>query len=132
MNHNQLQSKCFLHMWNEYPDLRYLCFSVTNNLTTETIDARRQMAIQKSLGVVKGVLDLIFFYGGRMYGLDAKVGSDRLHKEQVEFIDAIRRQGGDGCEFRTFEEFKAIIGSIVQDGKLPDWVVRGVVDRKEK
>ena len=61
-----------------------------------------------------------------MYGLDAKVGSDRLHKEQVEFIDAIRRQGGDGCEFRTFEEFKEIIGSIVQDGKLPDWVVRGV------
>ena len=93
-------------------------------MTTETLDARRQMSIQKSLGVVKGVLDLIFYYGGRMYGLDAKIGSDRLHKEQVEFIDAIRKQGGDGCEFRSLEEFQEIIGSVIRDGKLPDWVVR--------
>lgn len=125
MTHNGLQSSAFLFLWNEHPELRYLCFSVTNNLTTETVDARRQMAIQKSLGIVKGVLDLIFFYGGRMYGLDAKVGRDKLHKEQIEFIEAIRKQGGDGCEFRSLEEFQEIVESIVSLGELPEWVNRG-------
>lgn len=111
--HSSLQSRCFLWIWNEHPELRYLCFSVNNNLTTETPDARRQMAILKSLGVVKGVLDLIFYYKGRMYAFDIKVGKDKLKPEQIEFITAITAQGGYGCEIRSFEEFKEKINAII-------------------
>lgn len=113
LEHSRLQSKCFLWMWNEHPELRYLCFSVNNNLTTETVDARRQMAMLKSLGVVKGVLDLLFYYKGRLYAFDIKVGKDRLKPEQIEFIQAIKEQGGYGCEIRSFEEFKEKIESIL-------------------
>ena len=113
MNHGQLQSKIFLWMWNEHPELRYLCFSVTNNLTTETEDARRKMGQLKSLGVVKGVLDLIFYYKGRMYAFDIKVGKDKLSTEQKEFIASITAQGGYGCEIRSLEEFKEKIGMIL-------------------
>lgn len=113
MNHNQLQSSCFLWIWNEHPELRYLCFSVTNNLTTETEDARRKMGQLKSLGVVKGVLDLIFYYKGRIYAFDIKVGKDKLSTEQKEFIAAITKQGGYGCEIRSLEEFKEKINRIV-------------------
>ena len=113
MNHGQLQSKIFLWMWNEHPELRYLCFSVTNNLTTETEDARRKMGQLKSLGVVKGVLDLIFYYKGRMYAFDIKVGKDKLSTEQKEFIAAITKHGGYGCEIRSLEEFQEKIGMIL-------------------
>ena len=111
--HDRLQSACFLFLWNEHPELRYLCFSVTNNLTTETEDARRKMGQLKSLGVVKGVLDLIFYYKGRMYAFDIKVGKDKLSTEQKEFIAAITKQGGYGCEIRSLEEFKGKIRSIL-------------------
>ena len=115
MNHGQLQAKIFTWMWNEYPELRYLCFSVTNNLTTETEDARRKMGQLKSLGVVKGVLDLIFYYKGRMYAFDIKVGKDKLSTEQKEFIAAITKQGGYGCEIRSLEEFQEKIGRIIRE-----------------
>ena len=113
INHNRLQAKIFTWIWNEHPELRYLCFSVTNNLTTETEDARRKMGQLKSLGVVKGVLDLIFYYKGRMYAFDIKVGKDKLSTEQKEFIAAITKHGGYGCEIRSLEEFKEKINRIV-------------------
>lgn len=93
MNHGQLQAKIFTWIWNEHPELNYLCFSVTNNLTTETEDARRKMGQLKSLGVVKGVLDLIFYYKGRMYAFDIK-GWDKQYR-QKEFIAAITRSRVD-------------------------------------
>ena len=113
ISHNRLQAKIFAWMWNEHPELRYLCFSVTNNLTTETEDARRKMGQLKSLGVVKGVLDLIFYYKGRMYAFDIKVGKDKLSTEQKEFIAAITKHGGYGCEIRSLDEFKEKINRIV-------------------
>lgn len=116
MTHDQLQAQCFLFLWNEHPELRYLCFSSMNNLTTQLPDkeARRVMAIRKSLGMVKGVLDLIFYYRGRMYAFDIKVGKDKLKPEQLEFIAAIAAQGGYGCEIRSFEEFKSKIDEIIK------------------
>ena len=113
ISHNRLQAKIFAWMWNEHPELRYLCFSVTNNLTTETEDARRKMGQLKFLGVVKGVLDLIFYYKGRMYAFDIKVGKDKLSAEQKEFIAAITKHGGYGCEIRSLDEFKEKINRIV-------------------
>ena len=118
ITHNRLQAKIFTWIWNEHPELRYLCFSVTNNLTTETEDARRKMGQLKSLGVVKGVLDLIFYYKGRMYAFDIKVGRDKLSPEQKEFIAAITKQGGYGCEIRSLEEFKEKIGRILREDSL--------------
>ena len=118
MTHNQLQRDCFLYMWNERPELRYLCFSVTNNLTTETSDAKMKMAQLKSLGVVKGVLDLQFYYSGRLYAFDMKIGKDKLSKEQNAFISAITAQGGYGCEIRSLEEFKEKICKIVNGEAL--------------
>ena len=103
LTHNQLQSKCFLWMWNEYPRLRGLLFSVTNNLTT-SLKGRAgaaRMAEMKSLGVVKGTTDFIFYFDGKMYAWDIKVGKDKLRPEQVEFISKVKEQGGDGGEIRS-------------------------------
>ena len=117
MTHNQLQSKCFLWVWNEYPHLRGLLFSVTNNLTT-SLKGRAgaaRMAEMKSLGVVKGTTDFIFYFKGRMYAWDIKVGYDKLRPEQIAFINKVKEQGGDGGEIRSFEEFKEMFRRIVNE-----------------
>ncbi|MCK9180069.1 MAG: hypothetical protein M0P15_04380 [Bacteroides sp.] len=113
--HEALQRKCFLWLWNEHPELRYLCFSTTNNLTTQLSPdkARIRMAQMKSTGTVKGTTDLVFYYKGCLYGFDMKVGKDKLRKEQKEFIAAITAQGGCGMEIRSLEQFKEVIEKII-------------------
>ena len=121
ISHSKLQSAVFLWMWNEMPELRYLCFRTMNNLTTQIADpnkAKAVMAAQRSMGMVKGTTDLVFYYAGRLYAFDIKVGKDRLKPEQVEFISAIKAQGGYGCEIRSLEQFKDIIRRIVNGEKL--------------
>ena len=115
MNHNQLQSKCFLWVWNEHPELRGLLFAVNNNLTSSLKgDAgAARMAGLKSIGVCKGTTDFIFYFKGRMYAWDIKVGSDKLRPGQVEFIAKVKEQGGDGGEIRSFEEFVELVEDII-------------------
>lgn len=115
MNHNQLQSKCFLYFWNNYPEYRGLLFSVTNNLTTALKGSAgaARMSELKALGVCKGVTDFIFYFKGKMYAWDIKVGKDKLRPEQVDFITKVKNQGGEGCEIRSFEEFQKKIEEVV-------------------
>ena len=119
MNHNQLQSKCFLWFWNEYPQYRGLLFGVNNNLTSSlkgTAGAAR-MAGLKALGVCKGTTDFIFYFKGRMYAWDIKIGRDKLRPEQVDFIAKVKEQGGAGGEIRSFEEFKNKVEDVIAINK---------------
>lgn len=117
--HNKLQSQCFLWAWNEKPETRMLLFSSNNNLTAQLGDKAdaRKMAQMKALGVLKGVTDLLFFWSGRLYAFDIKIGKDKLSESQNAFISAIRLQGGDGCEIRSLDEFKRQIESIMSHGE---------------
>ena len=67
----------------------------------------------KSLGMVKGVLDFIFYYKKVLHVIDFKVGTDSLSKEQKTFIEQIEDQGGKGYEVRSLDEFKKIIYGII-------------------
>jgi len=117
--HNRLQCACFQEIWNNHPELRYLCFTTTNNLTSQLppAQARIRMAQMKGMGMVKGTTDLVFYYAGRLWGFDMKVGNDRLSKEQKEFISAITAQGGGGMEIRSLEQFKAEVEKIIHNGE---------------
>jgi len=74
--HDTLQAKCFTWIWNEKPELRYLCFTTRNNLTMQEGDlqSKIKMGQMKAMGTVKGTTDLIFYFAGRLYGFDMKVG----------------------------------------------------------
>lgn len=72
----------------------------------------------KAVGLVKGVLDYEWFHNGRLYMFDAKVGTDKLSKEQKECIAALEANGGVGCEIRSLEQFKAEVDSIINNGCL--------------
>ena len=122
--HDKLLSDMHLWLWNEHPETRYLYHANFNNLQLileKMLPVQlkiKLMSAMKSIGSVKGVLDAEFYWNGRLYGFDAKVGSDKLKKEQKEYIEALRAQGGDGCEIRSLEEFKGHIESIIANGKL--------------
>jgi len=118
--HDKLQSDCFMWIWNEKPELRYLCFTTRNNLTMQEGDlqSKIKMGQMKAMGTVTGSTDLVFFYSGRMYGMDIKIGRDKLSKEQLEFIAALTRQGGGGCEIRSLEAFQSEIDCILTNGCL--------------
>lgn len=112
MTHNQLQSACHLYLWNTYPSLRYLSHANINNLTTETKDARIQMAKLKAIGLVAGVFDYELFYRGVLYAFDFKVGADKLHDNQLAYQRQIEAHGGQCFEIRSFEDFQKIIDKI--------------------
>ena len=73
------------------------------------------MAGLKALGVVAGTTDFIFYYKGVLHAWDIKVGNDKLRPEQIDFIDKVTNNGGEGREIRSFEEFVELIKSIVNE-----------------
>ena len=121
MTHDRLQFECFFWMWNEYPELRRLFWGSFNDIKqVEKIignigNQKRRIILShmKSLGMVKGILDFMFFYQGVLHVIDFKVGSDKFSKEQKEFIAQVESQGGKSYEVRTLEKFKEIIQNIL-------------------
>jgi hypothetical protein len=109
--HDKLQSLCFKYIHNEL-GLRYLCHA---NINSHPLWKAREISVLKGTGLVKGVLDLEFYYQGVLHVFDIKIGSDRLKKEQLEYIKAIEAQGGKGYEIRSFEQFKEIVDEVVRD-----------------
>lgn len=122
LSHDGLQFLCFRWLWNNYPELRYLFWGTFNDVKqVEKIigpmSPRQRMVIlskMKSLGLVKGVLDFMFYYDKKLYVMDFKIGSDKLSKEQLEFIDKIKKQGGEGYEVRSLEQFKNLLQNILE------------------
>lgn len=120
MSHDKLQYMCFTWLWNEHPELRQLFFGTFNDIKqvekiTGNLKEKRKIILShmKSLGMVKGVLDFMFYFCGVLHVIDFKVGSDKLSKEQKTFIAQIESQGGKGYEVRSLDEFKKIIYDII-------------------
>lgn len=109
MSEDQLQSKCYMWFHNSYPELRKTLFAVPNGGHRSKREANKF----KATGVVRGVHDLLFLHKGKLYTLELKVDSNKLSPDQIEFWDAIEKQGGKCYEIRTLEYFKEIINDIV-------------------
>jgi hypothetical protein len=69
---------------------------------------------QKAIGVVAGVLDLIWYWKGVMYCFDVKVGTDKFSKDQKEFIRVVEENGGKCFEINNFDMFKIIVDEIIK------------------
>lgn len=117
LSHDALLAKCFQYTWNKYPQTRYCCFHVTNELRPDKGETKQQFIIRlaqaKAIGVVAGVMDLLFYWKGTLYAFDVKVGKDRLSLSQKDFIKAVEGQGGKCFEINNFEQFISIFDSIL-------------------
>lgn len=121
MTHDKLQQSCFVWLWNNEQPLRRLFWSTFNDIKqVEKIignigNKKRSIVLShmKSLGMVKGVVDFMFYFSGALYIMDFKVKGDRLSNEQRAFIKAIEGQGGKFYEIESLEQFKKIIYEII-------------------
>jgi hypothetical protein len=110
MTHDQLQKSCFDFLWNYYPETRRCCWHTPNEQRPFPGESKKAHMIRltqaKSIGVLKGVVDLVLYFKGVLYLFDIKVGNDRLSEDQLKFIAAIEAQGGKFFEVNDFESFK--------------------------
>lgn len=104
-DHNKLQSECFLHFWNTYPEHRRMMWMNLNNAPNAKLGAQ-----YKSLGMVAGVPDISFISASGIFvGIEFKVGTDKQSTAQIEFQDRAQFRGAYYYIVSTFEEFKNAI-----------------------
>ena len=127
LSHDQLQSKCHVWMWNNYPELRGLFhtnfsdFKVVDRLLGALAGIRitqQQRSIilsqLKTIGLVKGTWDSEFLYAGILHYLECKILPDDLSPEQIEFKRINENNGANFHVYHDFEEFENIIKGIVK------------------
>lgn len=109
MTHNQLQQKCWQHLWNEYPTSRYCAWHTKNEDIPHKNETKKEYVIRRSqdkaIGLLPGVWDLVLYFKGVLHIFDIKVGKDTLSEKQLRFEDAIVKNGGISYEINTFDTF---------------------------
>lgn len=117
LTHNKLQQECFLWAWGTYPKLRKLFWHTPNDLPKRPGESQRAFLIRlnqrKAIGVVPGILDIVFYFRCRLYVFDFKVGNDSLSTDQQMFISQVIEHGGEAYEIRDAETFKHVFRKIV-------------------
>lgn len=104
MQEFKLQSKCFLHHWNNYPDQRGLLFTVNNNATDSF-----QGAVMKAMGVVAGVSDMVFLHPDGAMLLEFKTEKGRQNDRQKWWQKQVETAGYQYIIIRSFDDFTALL-----------------------
>jgi len=116
MAHDQLQQKCWMHLWNDYPLSRRCAWHTKNESAPFPGESEKQYTIRRSQdkakGLLPGVLDLTFYWKGVLHIFDIKVGKDKLSDAQIKFIEAIEAQGGKHYVIKEFSTFEIALKQI--------------------
>ena len=104
--HAALQAQCFQWHWNTKPNHRYRLFAVTNNSVN-----RIKGAMDKALGVVAGVSDMVYVCDKVTVFIEFKVGADKQSDAQRAFMEKVRALGHVYVIVSTFEEFQAVVNA---------------------
>lgn len=111
-SHDRLVSECFLFTWNNYEDTQRLVFHPNNEtrpFKNESKEAyMKRLSLNFAIGVVKGVVDLIFYWKGRLHVFDIKINTDKLSEEQTDFMQKVIFNGGTAHTIIGIEQFKKI------------------------
>jgi len=99
-----LQSQCFLYHWNSYPEQRgLLCYNLNNSAN------KIQGNINRSLGLIRGRSDMVYYIKGRAIMLEFKTEVGIQSSEQKEWQSTIEAAGFPYHIIRSFEQFKELI-----------------------
>lgn len=102
------QQGCRIWFHNSFPLLRGLLFHVRNNSNNA-----REGEYWKELGVIPGVSDFIFLYGGFCYCIELKTKTGYQSPEQIAWQALIEEQGIKYYVIDTIEDFKELIYKII-------------------
>lgn len=104
MTEEQLQAKCFLWFWNNYPHERRMVFHVNNN-SANAIQGNNK----RSQGVTKGVSDFIMILNGIVVFVEMKLPTGTQSREQKDFQNKVQTKKHPYMIWYGFEEFKTKI-----------------------
>ncbi|MCY1540746.1 hypothetical protein D9M68_764040 [compost metagenome] len=100
-----LQSKSFINLWNNRPDLRGRVFAINNNSQNAI-----KGVMNKAMGTLPGVADMAFIReNGKIVWIEWKIQSGTQNKPQKEWESIVTDLGHDYVIVRSEEEFLAII-----------------------
>lgn len=100
----QIQSKSFTHLWNNYPELRGRVFAINNNSENKI-----KGAINKALGVIAGVSDMVMLIPNSVIWIEWKVETGRQSKDQIEFQRLVESLGMKYYIVRSQDEFLSLV-----------------------
>jgi len=109
MSEDALQQLCYMWFHNYNEDLRGLLFHVPNGGSRNLLEAMKF----KKIGVVPGVADLLFIYGGTVYCIELKTPTGTQQKKQKAWQEAVMAQGVKYYIIRSLEDFKKTINFII-------------------
>jgi len=104
------QQQCRIWFHNAYPEFRGLLFHVRNNSAS-----KRDGAYWKELGVVPGVADLLFLYGGNVYCIELKTPHGYQSPAQIKWEKLVVSQRISYSIVNSIELFKSTIKKIIGD-----------------
>ena len=104
---HKLQSLCFIHHHNTYPEYRGLLFHV-NNKSRNAIEGNKM----KSLGTVSGIPDLIYIFKGKVYGIEMKTETGVVPPSQKVIHAKWNEHQIKVYICRSFIQFQEIIKEI--------------------
>lgn len=110
----KLQSDCYRWFHNTFPEYRGLLFHV-NNKAKNAIEGNKM----KALGTVSGVTDIIYWFKGKMFGIEMKTEVGVLSPNQKAIHEKWTSHGATVYVCRSFERFQEIIHEIHLTNHLP-------------
>lgn len=142
ITHDRLQYEAFNWAHNTIPQIRGRLFAVLNEIKpiswTVQVPGKRPYVVKepkqnhlkrisqaKAIGLQSGALDLLFMAPGREdhtfewiapanYGFDAKIAPDKIHDKQLDFVEFLQADGGNGYPFYSLAEFQSIFIPIIR------------------
>lgn len=109
MNEDNLQAQCYQWAWNAYPTTRRCLWAVPNGGWRNKIEAMKL----KATGVVAGVHDMHFYWCGKFYTFELKVGKNKLSTAQKEWRHIVECQGATCYEIYDLATFQQIFSNLV-------------------
>ncbi|MCZ4244940.1 hypothetical protein [Pedobacter punctiformis] len=100
-----IQSKAYVNLWNNRPDLRGRVFAINNNSQNSI-----KGALNKSMGVLPGVADMAFIRSnGAILWIEWKTQLGSQSKQQKEWEHTITQLGHEYVIVRSEDEFLSVI-----------------------
>jgi hypothetical protein len=96
-----IQRDIFLFHWNNYPNERgLLCYNLNNSAN------KIQGNQNKSLGLIKGRSDMVYYKNGEATMLEIKTDNGKQSKAQKDWETTIKNAGFDYIILRSLQDFK--------------------------
>lgn len=106
---DKIHTECYVWFHNTFPNLRGQLWHTPNGGHRQIVEAVKF----RTMGVQRGVHDLLFLYNGKLHSFEIKNEKGRMTPEQKTFADMIVSNGGTTWLIRDVETFKKIINSII-------------------